>query len=162
MYADWNDFFVATAGAAAALLGLIFVSISFSLSKLLTTEFMRQMASQSLVLLLTALLIALWSLAPLKSAHWFSAGIVGLGLLGWSYLARTDVRLYRKLPDMAKRRHYGRQIVLNQVTTLPVLIGGCLCWEQGEGSVVWLVPGLLLIFLKAGLNAWGLLVEINR
>ena len=43
----------------------------------------------------------------------------------------------------------------------PLLAGG-IGWDMGERALFWLVPGLLFIFFKTGLNVWGILVEINR
>jgi hypothetical protein len=56
--ADWSNFFVAEVGAAAALTGLIVVAVSINLTRILSFEQLPARAGESLVILISALLIA--------------------------------------------------------------------------------------------------------
>ena len=53
--AQWSNFYVAVAGASAALTGLIFVGVSISLAKILSIPSLPNRALVSLILLLNVL-----------------------------------------------------------------------------------------------------------
>ena len=61
---EWNDFYIAIAGASATLTGLIFVGVSISLTKILAIRGLPDRALLSLVLLLNALVLSLLFLVP--------------------------------------------------------------------------------------------------
>src|SRR6185437_11799985 len=60
----WSDFFVAAAGAAAALAGLVFVSISINLSRIIEARGVSGRAAETMVLLSGALASSLITLFP--------------------------------------------------------------------------------------------------
>lgn len=49
--AGWADFFVAASGASAALLGLLFVSLSINLEQILKTSGLTSRAAETMLLL---------------------------------------------------------------------------------------------------------------
>ena len=62
--AGWENFFIAEVGAAAALGGLLFVSISLNLTKILAIDGLPDRAGQSLLLILAVLVLASLMLMP--------------------------------------------------------------------------------------------------
>jgi len=60
----WTDFAVAVAGAAAALSGLLFVAVSINLSRILAFPNLPARAGQTLIMLVTPLVVALLVLIP--------------------------------------------------------------------------------------------------
>jgi modulator of FtsH protease len=53
-------------------------------------------------------------------------------------------------------------MAFTQVAMLPYIIGGIVMIESGTSGVGWLAPAAIFSFLKAILDAWVLLIEINR
>src|SRR5271156_6091694 len=64
MIEPWANFFVAQVGASAALLGLVFVSISLNLPKILSNPYLPDRALMTMSLLLAILLVASLLLIP--------------------------------------------------------------------------------------------------
>jgi hypothetical protein len=53
-------------------------------------------------------------------------------------------------------------VVVWYLTLMPYLVAGSLAFASRESGIYWLVPGMLRSFVKALMDAWVLLVEINR
>jgi len=92
---EWHDFFVATAGASAALTGLIFVGVSINLSRILSTPTLPDRASISMILLLTILMVAILLLVPYKSTITPGIEVLVIGLVVWLGVFLTDLWIHR-------------------------------------------------------------------
>jgi modulator of FtsH protease len=53
-------------------------------------------------------------------------------------------------------------LVLLELGILPFIIGGVLLLLGMEGGFYWIAAGVIVSFIKAVMDAWVLLVEINR
>ena len=60
------------------------------------------------------------------------------------------------------KKQYFFSVVFNQLSVLPYLVAGVTILICGEKGIYWIVPGIILSFIKAVIDAWVLLVEINR
>jgi general stress protein CsbA len=158
---EWHDFFMATAGSAAALTGLIFVGVSINIQKILSVSKLPDRALLSLILLLTILILSSLMLVPQQS-FWLIGIEVAVFTTGvYIVVTKMDISIYKKT-DAIYKRPYFISLVFNQLATLPYLVAGATILICGEHGIYWLVPGIILSFIKAIIDAWVLLVEINR
>ncbi len=72
-----------------------------------------------------------------------------------------DLRIRQKT-EVQYRRPFLLNMLLSQLASLPYVIAGILVLAIGTSGLYWLVPAVIFSFIKAILDAWVLLVEINR
>jgi hypothetical protein len=77
----WESFFVAEAGASAALAGLIFVGVSINLTRILALPRLPNRAFQALMLLLTVLVVSSLLLVSEQSLPLVSSEVLVTGFI---------------------------------------------------------------------------------
>jgi hypothetical protein len=163
---EWHDFFLATAGAAAVLAGLVFVSVSINLEMIMSDPAygLAGRALEALVLLVAVLIVTLLLLVPSQGMVLAGAEVLAVGVADWAAVVIIQLLVLRNWGSLepAFRRHVVPRVVLCQVATLPIVAAGVGVMSWGEGGLYWLVVGVVLSFLVALLDAWVLLVEIHR
>jgi hypothetical protein len=158
---EWHDLFVATAGASAALLGLLFVAVSINLERILAYEGLPERALETLLLLLGVLIVAIVGLIPAESNV-----ALGLELL---FVAAIIAVIVLRLPA-ARAEETGKEpaswrlsrIGIRLMGTAPLVIGGLSVLLETGGGLYWIAAGIVLAIVGAVANAWVLLVEILR
>ena len=101
-----HDFFVASVGAAGALIGLLFVAISIAPDKVFGPEAdpaKRADASGAFTALANIFFVSLGSLVP-KSGP---AIVFAVSLLGIAQILVEGARLGREYPELRGRKHFG-------------------------------------------------------
>jgi len=156
----WNEFFVAEAGAAAALAGLLFVAMSINVKEIVSYAWLPARAIATVVLLVGALLAASVALLPdLSDANLGLALLVVTGVV-WV------VPLYLRLRWWGRSSHAPEPrwlpLLLDQAATLPGLVGAVVVTAGNTDGLYLLAVGILVSFVVAVVNAWVLLVEILR
>jgi len=96
---------------------------------------------------------------PGQSLAAFGAEVGGTGLVVWFITVWTQVRAYR---DLEARKWLLTRVVGTQAATLPFVVAGGLLLAGIDSGLYWIVPGTLASFASGTLNAWVLLVEIQR
>ncbi len=76
----WSDLFVARAGAAAALTGLVFVAVSINIERILALPGVPERALQTLLVLLSVVIVSVFGLAPGQSDTAFGVELSASGL----------------------------------------------------------------------------------
>ena len=97
--ADWANFAVASAGAAAALTGLLFVAVSINLKRILEFPHLPDRAAGTLGLLLTILLVAVVLLAPGQPRQATGVEIAALSALLACGAVMIALRTYAHVHD---------------------------------------------------------------
>lgn len=108
MIREWHDFFVAQAGAAAALTGLIFVAVSINLGRILGYPHLPTRALEAIVTLLSVLLVSTWVLVPGQSCRVLGVEILTTGVVTWLIQTRA------LLSTRSSGYETGLRVVLNQ------------------------------------------------
>lgn len=157
---QWSDLFVATAGAAAALTGLLFVAVSINLERILSLPGLPSRALATLILLLGATFVSIFGLAPGQSTT-----ALGIELLALGSICLTAVsRLIRASfdPDHQTARRMTGQLLVAALGTVPFVVAGVSLIAESGGGLYWVLAGIVGAILGGVTNAWVLLVEILR
>src|ERR1700691_303512 len=93
--AAWHDFFMAAVGASAALLGLLFVSLSINIQTILKYPYLPGRAAATLGILLVVLVVCFFGLAPNEGATAFGWEIVAVSLMSSGQTIWTSIRRRR-------------------------------------------------------------------
>jgi hypothetical protein len=153
--AEWSDFYVALAGAAAVLLGLVFVALSIHIERPRGELPVRGLAIEAGSSLFYPLLIALVMLVP--------AGRPGPQAVLLLLIAVFGLLTTRAAYAEGRARPHTRMgLVFRFVVPLGAMIGLvaaavglALDWEPG----VWLVAAVALVHVIVGTqNAWDLVL----
>ena len=159
--ADWSGFFAAAAGAAGALAGLVFVSLSINLARIIELPGVSGRAAETLILLAGTLAGTLLVLIPHLSSEYLGVTLLAVALPTWLgpvIIQARSVRAYTfQHPSLAVLR-----AVLHQIATLPGVLSGLSLCGLLPGGIAWFACGVIACVLLAMFNAWILLVEILR
>lgn len=162
----WHDFFLAAAGASAALLGLLFVGVSINLSVIAADERvdLRVRAGQAFTNLVFVLLISLIMLIPNPDPRLLA---LTLGLVAAVALIRvtiTLVGLVRARARPRERRATVRRIGWTAIANLLLAFSAWRLYDSiGAADVfVNLVIVVVVLLVGAADIAWKMLTEVSR
>jgi hypothetical protein len=157
----WSDFAVAMVGAAATLVGLLFVALSVNLQRILQFKGLPARAGQTLVFLATPLFIGLAVLIPDQSNSALAGEVLAVGFLTGAVHLRISVQSGR-----SDQEPFGLWLANRAVpaagTTVCLFLAGTTLLAQNGGGLYWIVPGGAVAIAAGIVNAWVLLVEILR
>jgi hypothetical protein len=153
----WHDFFVASSGATAVLLGLTFVGLTLHLERSSLDGTRRGLAAASGTSLVYAFLASLIMLIPQGEpyAHGVLTGVIGLlGVLSSTYALRQIQRdPQRGLGSVAVVLQFGVPVLANGL-----LLAAGVALGLGWAPAVWVVGGVVFVLLIDGIqSAWDLL-----
>lgn len=156
--ADWKDLFVATAGASAALAGLVFVAVSINLDRILALDGVTNLALSTLALLIGVLVTSMFGLIPNQGAE-----SLGIELLAWSVVLTGFVGMQGwRSASHSDHASYLSRLTVPAFGTIPVVIGAILLTTGDASGMDWVFAGMVGAIIAAVMNAWILLVEILR
>jgi len=158
----WDNFFLGQVGASAALGGLLFVAISLNLAQIGSAKALADRALLALGLLLSILVVSSLMLIPGQPRL-----VIGIEVLAVSVgatvlaLTRRSSSSDRNEPDVVAKRPSNRVLLASALA--PYLVGGTLIVAGDLRTGLYFVAVAIVVSLiKAVLDAWVLLIEINR
>jgi modulator of FtsH protease len=157
---QWHDLFVAVAGAAAALAGLVFVAVSINVERILQYKGLPERALATVLLLLGAVIVAVLGLVPGTSVGALGILILGAGTALSVAIGRLVSQVRGDTGD--GRSHVGSAVLTSAPGTLTYVVAGISLIAGSGGGLYWVLAGVLGAIVGGVVNAWVLLVEIRR
>lgn len=154
----WHDFFLASAGAAAALTGLLFVALSLHIRYIAADRRYRNMARGSLIGLVMVLILSLIALVREP------ASLTGVELAAVSVLYVVLEGGYEFLTFRRARWKLARQTVLSsgigQLLALAGIAGGLgVAFRAGPGLYLMALISIVIVLWNLW-DAWVLLMGV--
>ncbi len=159
--AGWESFGVAMAGAAAVLVGLIFVAMSINMERLLGFPWVVSRAADAVLILMITLVAATLLLVPGVAVPVLGWSMVVLGVASAVFVLVRGVRR-RPMIDAQYRRNMDVQVAIAVVCLAEFAVAGASVLAGFGGGLYWLVPAALGSLAIAVIDSWVLLVEVNR
>lgn len=163
---EWHEFFLAQAGAAGVLTGLVFLGVSINLEKILSdpSSGLTGRAAEALILLVAVLTVSTLLLVPGQGTMLIGVEVLAIGLATWGWVLAIYLLRLRNWRAMRSdlRGALVLRMTLGQIATLPMVAAGIAVLVGGTGGLYWLVAGTIFSILVALFGAWVLLIEINR
>lgn len=157
----WENFFLGHVGASAALGGLLFVSISINVKQILSYPNLPDRALLAVELLLGILVVSSLMLIPGQSLLVLGIEILVVALILFVHGVVLDLRGLKRL-DLQRRAAFIAHMILFAIAVLPYIVGALLLFADDFAGVYWIAAAVILSLVKAVLDAWVLLIEINR
>jgi modulator of FtsH protease len=158
---QWSDLFVASAGATAALAGLVFVAVSINVERILQFRGLPERGLATVLLLLGALVNSILGLVPGQSAS-----TLGIELLVTGLGLSAAVAWLISRSHGGEQRDGGSHVLSASLTAapgaVPYVIGAISLIAGSGGGLYWVLAGIVGGLIGGVLNAWVLLVEILR
>jgi hypothetical protein len=157
----WHELFVATAGAAAALAGLMIVAMSVNISTIIGIQSMTSRAGATIAGLVLIVVVSVAGLIPDQPALALGIETLVFSLVALAFAVQASFAIVRAPSPMAKRYSVMKALLV----TVPIVlfaIGGVLICFAVPGALFWIAAGIILAFVTSIVNSWVLLVEILR
>ena len=156
----WSEFFVAGAGASAALAGLIIVAMSVNVDLIITIPGMTSRAAAAIALLVISTIALLAGLIP-QGLLAYGIEVLVLGAAALFFAVDSMVKVLRARGEAS----LGQAVTKTVVGVIPgaaLLVGGAVLAAGSPEGAIGVAVGTLGAIAVSVINAWVVLVEIKR
>jgi hypothetical protein len=158
----WTSFFLGELSAAAALAGLLFVSLSVNQARILALGRTADRGLEALAMLFLVLVVTSLPLIPGQPLRLLGAEMLVIALTTLCVLVPMQIGYLRSLEPIHRRRSMV-QVWANRTAVGIIALAGVVQVSRGDMVGIYILPlGILLTFVAVAASAWVLLIEINR
>jgi hypothetical protein len=157
---SWDTFAVIVGGAAAALLGLLFIAISIRLAAIAQSVELRSRSAETLTLFGIVLLLAVLLAIPAQPQRVLGSEVVALAVLGGIGLFLLDWRAGRERGQQVIGRVL-EMVSPNTVTTVLLLVAGLLLVFNVDAGMYVLVAPVIAAFVGGITSAWLFMTRVS-
>jgi hypothetical protein len=162
----WHDFFLASASATAALLGLLFVGVSINLGAIAAAERvdLRARAGQAFVNLVFVLVISLIMLIPDPDPNSIAGGLGIVAAFALYRVVQNVASVVRARDRFHNWRPTLRRIGWTVIADAVLAFTAWRIWDSNGGAAVLgnLVIVVFVLLIGAADIAWEMLTEVSR
>lgn len=160
----WSTFLATQAGAAAVVMGLVFLAVTINIGQIVGSARLVDPAGEALIQLGTVLAVATFALAP-QGSDAVGAELVAVGagasLIAWRLRVHAPPTPEEQATMGGLRVNRVVRGLLSFGATIPFAIGGASILGRA-GGFYWVLAGVLGAYLAAMVGAWVLVIEIRR
>jgi hypothetical protein len=158
----WRDLYVLLGTSAAALIGLLFVVISFHLDEIVSNPVFRVRAHNNTLHLLTLVIEAVLILTP-QPMLMLGAELVAANLFGLRLPLGVIYKYYFKNREMGNRGGFSiYRGISNMVGYLFGIGGGAALIEQSNWGMYLVAASFVIFFIEVVLNAWAMMLGVGQ
>ncbi len=139
----WTDFFVALAGAGAALAGLIVVAMSVTIKQILAYPSLPPRAAATISALVAVVVVSGIMLIPAQEHVWLGVELLLTALVALLPQLFLTYRLATQRPQRPFLQN-AYKIAIGFAQALPFLVGAILILTGVAGGIGWLALGITL------------------
>ncbi|MEZ4531735.1 MAG: hypothetical protein R2855_12025 [Thermomicrobiales bacterium] len=163
----WDNYFVAQAGAAAAFAGLVLVSVSINLDKIIKGPGLVGRSAEPLIVLFTLFVTASFMLIPEQVLWVYGIEVLATAIVFSATIGHVLWRQHKILfapdnPFPPPPHSFQLRLALCLATAILLMVAGVLLTLDHERGAFALVPAMVVGFLLAFMDAWVLLIEVDR
>lgn len=155
----WSDFAVVTGGAAAALMGLLFVAVTLRIDAISHARDLRSRATQTLTLFATALVAAILMTVPAQPRWALGCEMVALAALGGVAMLALNRRAER-VPHQDPISRMLERVGPNGSTVVLIASAGLLTATGVTWGIYLILPAELAALIGGVSSAWVFLTSI--
>jgi hypothetical protein len=160
----WHDYYHVIGDAAAALMGLLFVSLSLNADVITrkSNADLRALAGQTFSSFMCLIMFALLFVIPDQGPHGLGIPMLGIDLILIFVTVRRILDTRHKRSRRWCRGTLAFRFILPIICLVAVLVIAITVLLGMTAGLYWFVPVTILLLFYASLNAWDLLLRLRR